>query len=71
MCLDSPVVRASCQSIHVLDGVVIDEVKLRAKIAAAVTPVNATAAVTCIYTICCYDHKGLNLALSSVLWYNR
>ena len=71
MYFDSPVVRAACQGIHVLDVVVTDEVKLRAKTAAAVTPVNATAAVTCIYQICCYDHIGLKRALSSVLRYNR
>jgi len=71
MYFDSPVVRAACQGIHVLDVFVTDEVKLRVKIAAAVTPVNATAAVTCIYQICCYDHLGLKRAVSSVLRYNR
>lgn len=38
----------------------IDEVKLRAKMAAAVSPVNATAAVTCIYLICYAAHIELD-----------
>lgn len=69
MRFDSLVVRAACQGIHVLDGTVVDEVKLRAKMAAAVSPVNATAAVTCIYLICCADHIELDRTLSPVLQY--
>ena len=70
MFFDSQVVPAACQGIHVLDGTVVDEVKLRAKMAAAVPPVNATAAVTCIYLICCADRIELDRTLSSVLRYN-
>ena len=70
MRFDSLVVRAACQGIHVLDGTVVDEVKLRAKMAAAVSPVNTTAAVTCIYLICCADHIELDRMLSAVLRYN-
>ena len=70
MCFDSLVVPAACQGIHVLDGTVVEEVKLRAKMASAVSPVNATAAVTCIYLICCADRIELDRTLSSVLRYN-
>lgn len=59
MYFDSLVVRAASQGIHALDSMVIDHVKLRAKSAAAVSPVNATAAVTCIYPMCCSGQTGL------------
>jgi hypothetical protein len=70
MRFDSLVVPTACQGIHVFDGTVVDEVKLRAKMAAAVLPVNATAAVTCIYSICCVDHIELGRTWSSVLRFN-
>lgn len=71
MCFDSVVVRAACLGIHALDGTVVDRIKLRAKMAAAVSPVNATTAVTCIYLIRCADHIELDRTLSSVLRYNH
>ena len=61
MCFDSVVVRAACLGIHALDGTLVDRIKLRAKMAAAVSPVNATAAVACIYPICCSGQTGLKL----------
>lgn len=69
MCFDSVVVRAACLGIHALDGTVVDRIKLRAKMAAAVSPVNATAAVACIYSILFTDRVRLDRGLYSVLWY--
>jgi hypothetical protein len=68
---DSSFVRAKGQGVHVPDDMVVDEVKLRAKIVAAVPPVNATAAVACIHSMCFSSRIGIDWALSSVFGCNH
>jgi hypothetical protein len=68
---DSSFVRAKGEGVHVPEGMVVDEVKLRAKIVPAVLPVNATAAVACIHSMCCSSRTGIDWALFFVFGYNH